>query len=552
MSSALARLQVLWRLLHFLRPFAGQVALSVLLGTATAAAGIGLLGTSAYLIATAALQPSVAALQIAIVGVRFFGISRAAARYLERLVSHSVNFRLLAGLRTWFYRRLEPLAPARLQNLRSADLLSRIVADIETLENFYVRAVAPPLVAMVTTAGVSLFVGRYDPRLGLILLAALLLAGVAHPLLAYALNKAPGQAAITRRAELHAGLLDLVQGMPDLLAYEQGGAQAGRIRVAGDSLRRAQRESVRAGALVNALGLLVSGFALWCVLLVGIPLVGTRLDGVALAVLALVTMAAFETVTPLSQAAQHLESTLHAAWRLFVLADAEPDVHVPANPLPAPQTMDLRIRGLTFAYGTDLPPVLEDFNLDLPPGRHVAVIGASGAGKTTLFNLLLRFWEFREGEILLDGQDIRVYDPQDVRAGIGLVAQKPYLFAGTLRHNLLLACPGASEREMMTALEAAQLADLLARLPDGLDTWTGERGLQLSVGERRRLAVAQALLRNAPLLLLDEPTEGLDAENERRMLSALRAASVGRSVLMITHRHMNLDFFDAMITLGVE
>ena len=537
------------RLLAFLRPFAGQAALSVLLGTATAAAGIGLLGTSAYLIASAALQPSVAALQVAIVGVRFFGISRAAARYLERLVSHSVNFRLLAGLRTWFYRKIEPMAPARLQGYQSADLLSRAVADIETLENFYVRAVAPPVVALVTTLGVCLFVGRYDARLGLILLGTLLAAGIALPLLAYTLNKAPGQQAIERRAELNAALLDLVQGMPDLLAYGQGPAQAAHVHVAGERLTQTQRQSVRVGALVNALGLLISGLALWGVLLVGIPLVGSRFDGVALAVLALVTMAAFETVTPLSQAAQHLESSLHAARRLFAVADAEPDVRVSEHPLPAPGTMDLKIRGLTFAYGTGLPFVLENFHLDLPPGKHAVITGASGAGKTTLFNLLLRFWEFHQGQILLDGQDIRAYDPRDVRARIALVAQRPYIFAGSLRYNLRLAQPGASEEQMIQALEAAQFGDVLARLPQGIDTQTGERGLQLSVGERRRLAVAQALLREAELLLLDEPTEGLDAENEQRMLAAIRQASAGRSVLMITHRRVGFEDFDQVIAL---
>lgn len=543
------RAHALLRLLAFLRPFAGEVALSVLLGTATAAAGIGLLGTSAYLIASAALQPSVAALQVAIVGVRFFGISRAAARYLERLVSHSVNFRLLAGLRTWFYRKIEPLAPARLQGYQSADLLSRAVADIETLENFYVRAVAPPLVALVTTLGVSLFVGRYDPRLGLILSGALLAAGIVLPLLAYMLNKAPGQQAIERRAELNTALLDLVQGMPDLLAYGQGLSQAARVHTAGERLAQAQRHTVRAGALVNALGLLVSGLALWGVLVVGIPLVGSRFDGVMLAVLALVTMAAFETVTPLSQAAQHLEGSLHAARRLFIVADTAPDVRVSEHSLPTPRSMNLKIRGLTFAYGEGLPPVLENFDLDLPPGKHAVVIGASGVGKTTLFNLMLRFWDFQQGEILLDGQDIRAYDPREVRARITLVAQSPYLFAGSLRYNLRLARPGATDEAMTQALEAAQLSDLLARLPQGLDTQTGERGVKLSVGERRRLALAQALLRDAPLLLLDEPTEGLDAENEQRMLAAIRRASAGRSVLMITHRQKRLEDFDEVITL---
>ncbi len=562
--SAMKTRRVLGLLLGFLRPFARQVALSVLLGVATVSAGIGLLGTSAYLIASAALQPSVAALQVAIVGVRFFGLSRAVFRYLERLVSHSVNFRLLAGLRTWFYRQIEPLAPARLQDARSADLFSRAVADIETLENFYVRAVAPPVVALVTILGLSGFVGRYDFRLAFLLAAALVTGGVGLPALAHTLARRPGQAVVERRAELNAYLLDALQGMPDLLSFGQAGRQIDRIAAAGRSLSLAQERVGRAGALVNALGLLVSGLALWGMLLLSVPLVRSgQISGVSMAVLALVTIASFEAVTPLTQAAQHFESSLQAARRLFALVDARPEVQPPTAGTPAQlpaEPFDLRIQGVSFTYSGRPEAALSNFDLHLPAGKHVALVGASGAGKTTLLNLLLRFWEYSSGAITVNGVDLRRFDPQQVRSRIAVVSQSTYLFSGTLRQNLLLARPGAFPASLEHAIQQAQLAEWVSSLPEGLDTWVGERGVQLSGGERQRLSVARALLRCYPqhaasleplasLLLLDEPTAHLDPVTGRRLLQSLRQAAVGRSVIHITHDLGGLEDMDEIIVL---
>jgi ATP-binding cassette, subfamily C, bacterial CydC len=557
-------LRTLRLLLSFLRSFWSQVVLSVLLGVVTVAAGIGLLGTSAYLIAAASLHPSVAALQVAIVGVRFFGICRAVFRYLERLVSHSVNFRLLSGLRVWFYRLLEPLAPARLQDVHSADLLSRAVADIETLENFYVRAVAPPMVALLVILGVGTFVSAYDPRLGGLLAGALLVSGVGLPLLAHALARRPGSAIIERRAALNARLLDAIQGMPDLLAFGQAGTQADRIAGAGMALSCAQELQARAGALVNGLGLLVTGLALWGMLWLAVPLVRAgRISGIDLAVLALVTLASFEAVTPLTQAAQHLGSSLQAARRLFDLVDVPPAAAVPAPLPPAGASPDLlapkqpldqnepglRIHGLSFAYPGRPGYALSGFDLDLPPGKHVELVGPSGAGKSTLFNLLLRFWNYAEGQIMLNGQELRGCDPQEVRRQMAVIAQTTYLFAGSLRQNLLIARPGAGPEELERVIWQAQLADLVGQLPQGLDTWVGERGLQLSGGERQRLAVARALLRDAPLLLLDEPSANLDAATGQRLLAVLNQASAGRSVIHITHRLGGLEDMDEILVL---
>ena len=534
----------------FLRPFAGQVALSILLGVATIGSSIALLGTSGFLIASAALQPSIAVLEVSIVGVRFFGISRAVFRYGERLVSHSVNFRLLAKLRAWFYRKLEPLAPARLQDYRSADLLSRAIADIDTLENFYVRAVAPPLVALCVTCGVSWFAGRYDPRLGLLLAGGLILGGVALPLITFLLAREPGRAAVERRAELNAVLLDTIQGMPDLLAFGQVEAQKARVTGAGRSLGAAQARVARAGALGIALESLISGVTLLAMLLAAIPLVGSQIDGISLTVLALLTLSSFEAVAPLNQAAQQLESCLQAARRLIEMVTLPPAIQPVERPVSLPAgPLDLRIRDLCFAYADDRASALEDFDLDLPYGRHVALVGPSGAGKTTLFNLLLRFWEFDRGTIELNRRGLHCYDAEEVRRQMSVISQSTYLFAGTLRDNLLLAGPQATQMDLDQAIEQSELAGVVAKLPQGLDTWVGEWGARLSGGERQRLAIARALLRDAPLLLLDEPTANLDAVTERALLATLWRVSAGRSMIYISHRLVGLEAMDEILVL---
>jgi len=543
-------LHTLRRLIAFLRPFAAQVALSILLGVGTVASAISLLGTSAYLIAYAALHPSVAVLQVSIVGVRFFGIGRAVFRYLERLVSHSVNFRLLAGLRVWFYAHLEPLAPARLQEVRSADLLNRAVADIEMLENFYVRAVAPPLVALLVTFGVGVFVARYDARLGWFLSGALLVTGIFLPLLVRVLARTPGKQVIERRSLLSGSLLDVVQGMPDLLAYGQAEAQLERVAEASRYLSRAQDRQARAGALGNALLQGLTGLALWVMLLLAIPLVNQQIDGISLAVLALITLASFEAVSPLIPAAQHFESCLQAARRLFGLVETAPDVTVPPDPLSLPtERPHLRIHGLSFQYSGDRQIALNGLDLDLPPGKRVALVGPSGAGKSTLISLLLRFWEFDSGSMEWNGVDVHRFDPAQVRQQMAVISQATYLFAGTLRQNLLLARPDAAEADLKRVLDQAQLSELVAQLPAGLDTWIGERGLQLSGGERQRVAVARALLRDAPLLLLDEPTASLDAAAELRLVETLHQVFAGRSVVYITHRLLGLEDMDEILVM---
>ncbi len=538
------------RLLALTIPFVGRMALAVLLGAATIASGIGLMATAAYIISAAALRPSIADLQVAIVGVRFFGISRGVMRYLERYVSHDVTFRLLAQIRVRFYRALEPLAPARLLQYRSGDLLSRVLTDTETLEHFFLRGIAPPVVALVVALLAAGLVGSFDVRMALTLLAFILLAGLGVPLLLQALGRGTGQRLVHVRAELNAALVDGIQGVADLLSF---GGERRYLETVGDlghELRDLQSRMTRIGALDSALTGLLMNLATLAVLIVAIPLViGGEVSGVFLASLALAAMASFEAVLPLPNALQHLETSLTAAQRLFEVIDTEPAAPDPEMPASCPGDCGLQAENVSFAYEPCATPALDGISFELPSGGIVALVGPSGAGKTTLLYLLLRFWQPQKGRILLGGQELQTYGEEDLRQLIGVVSQHTYLFNATVRENLLLARPTASDEEMIRAAQAARIHQFIESLPAGYDTWIGEQGLRLSGGERQRLAIARAVLKDAPILLLDEPTANLDALTERAVMEALRTLMVGRTALIVTHRLVGLETADSILVL---
>jgi ATP-binding cassette subfamily C protein CydC len=545
-------MRIIWRLLAFLRPFWGWVVLSVILSAATVFAGIGLLGTSADLIARAALQPGVAALQVSIVGVRFFGISRAVLRYLERLVSHSVNFRLLAQLRVWFYKRLEPLSPARLQDYRSGDVLQRAIGDIETLENFYVRVLAPPLSAILITAGMGWFVGQVDWRLGLVLAGGLLAGGAGISLLAFWIGQKAGAAYVQDRAQLNAEMVSVIQGITDLVAYSQELIVKQRVEHLLEVTSRSQRRLVLGNGLVNGLMVALTNLTLVLVLWFAIPLVeGGALEGYRLAVLAVLTLASFEAVNSLPQAAQLLRGNVESAARLFELSDQTPAVVEPVCPvkIPESQTPHLSINHLTFRYDDRSMPTLNDISLSLTPPKKIAIVGESGAGKSTIIQLLLRYWEYEKGEILLNGVDYKNLDSRNIRRFFGVVSATPYLFSATLRQNLLIARPDADEQQLLTIIERVGLKNWLDSLPNGLDTWVGEHGKLMSGGERQRLAAGRALLSNAPFILLDEPTTGLDSLSELQLMRTLFNLFRERGVLWVTHRLIDMEQMDEIIVL---
>jgi thiol reductant ABC exporter CydC subunit len=563
-------MKTFFRLLSFVKPFWPQVLLSVLLGALTISASISLMSTSAYLISVAALHPGMDAISVAVVGVRFFGISRGVFRYLERLASHSLTFRVLAKLRVWFYQAIEPLAPARLVSARSGDLLNRIMSDVETLDNLYVRVLAPPLVAMVVVLGMVIFMGAFSPLLGIVIFGFLLAVGLGLTILTLALNQKPGRILTDERARLRADLVDSVQGLPDLVAFGQEKTYLAKIQATGGRFSSIQTRLARLNGFQAGLNSLLTGLGVWCLLYLSIPLVTDgAVKGVHLAVIILGAMASFEAVQNLPQAAQLFEANLQSARRLFEIADAEPVVKPPAEPLPRPASADLQVLSLSFAYepsprrtqsdikenlgspSCDLVPfVVKDIDFDLPAGKKLAIVGPSGAGKSTIVNLLMRFWEFSEGEILLDGQDLRAYTPVDARRMFSLVSQGTYLFNASLRENLLLARPWATPGEIETICAQAELHDFVTSLPNGYETLVGERGVQFSGGERQRVAIARALLKDAPLFIFDEPTANLDPTTERRLVKTLQRVTKEKSVLWITHRLIGLERMDEIIVMN--
>jgi ATP-binding cassette subfamily C protein CydC len=522
--------------------------LAIILSCGTVASNITLLGFAAYLIAAATIVPYLALLTLPIYIVRFMSVTRAVSRYSERLVAHNVTFQLLARLRTWVYSRLEPLAPAQLQTFRSGDVLTRLVADIEELQNIYLRVISPVIVAAVIGVFTFGLFSIFSSLLAWVALTFLAVTGFGVPLLSTLLTRRLGQQQLSLRAELNAQIVDNIQGVQDLLACGATESRQRKIRELGRAIGKVQERLALVAGLQQMLNDFLKNLALWTLLVLTIPLVTSQaINGVYLALLALVILSSFEAVQPLGQAFQFLGHSLAAADRVYKLADEKPQVVDPAAALPAPSGPGLVFDQVHFAYQFEEGEVLKGVSFALQPGSRIAVVGPSGVGKSTLVNLAVRFWDPSQGTIKLDGQDIRNYALSDLRGAISVVDQNTHLFAGTLRDNLLVARPEASPKMLEQVLEQVQLAAFIKQLPLGLDTWIGEQGLRLSGGERQRLAIARALLKDSPLLILDEPTANLDPLTEQALLLALEGLMSNRTTLIITHRLVWMETMDQIL-----
>ena len=550
------------RLLKLIAPFKPWVALAVLLNFVTIGSSVGLMAMSAYLISKAALVTDISELALAITSVRLFAISRAVFRYLERYFSHTATFRILTRLRVWFYSAIEPLAPARLMRYRSGDLLARSVADIETLENFYIRVVVPPLAAAGVVILACVILGSFDGTLALALLIFLLLTGVALPLTLRWLGKTSAGQWIATRAELNAMLVDEIQGLADLLAFDQAQEHRARVLRLNGDLNREQEQQAMLRGVSNALAVLFTSLAALTVLWLAIPLVsGGQIEGVYLALLPLTAIASFEAVQPLGLALQQLEANQAAGRRLFEVIDAAPEAPDPAEPAPWPGVQrtaqesaletdyTITFDRVCFRYNPSDPLALDGASFTFPAGSRSAIVGSSGSGKSTIVNLLLRFWDYHEGQITIGGNDLRAYRADDARALVGVVPQTIHLFNATIADNLLLANPDATVEQIVDACRQAQLHDFIAGLPLKYDTLIGENGLLLSGGERQRLAIARAILKNAPILILDEATANLDAITAQQLLKSLAAFMIGRTVIIISHRRTVIEHVDQVIEL---
>lgn len=521
------------------------------LGALTVVFGVGLMAMSGYLISRAAERPAVLSLMVAIVGVRFFGLGRPVVRYLERLSSHDVALRVLGPVRARFYERIEPLAPVQLAGYRKGDLLSRMVADVDSLQNLYLRGVGPPLVALLAGAlsvGVAF---AFLPAAGAVLAPGLLLGGLAVPLFAGTAGRRAARRQAGARGALSAELVELMDGAPEIVAAGAEGVWYERLRAADRTLvRLARRDAIAVGAS-DGLALLVTGMTVAGVLIVAVDASADgRLSRVLVAMLGLLALASFEAVTPLAAAARELSATKAAANRITELTERNADVRDPvvsARPPRWPFTValeDVRVR-----YPGQSRPALDEVSLKLEPGERVALVGPSGVGKTTVVNLLLRFLDPEQGRVSLGGRDLREYRQADVRRAIAVAGQDSHLFAGSIRENVRLARPGASAWEIEQVLRRAKIWNWVESLPDGENTLVGEQGRELSGGQQQRIVLARALLPGAPVLVLDEPTAHLDPRTARDLIEDVLTAAGDRTVLLITHRSEGLELVDRIVSL---
>jgi ATP-binding cassette, subfamily C, bacterial CydC len=529
-----------------------RVALAAGLGALTVIFGAGLMATAGYLISRASERPAILSLTVAIVGVRFFGLSRPLSRYLDRLASHDLALRVLGRVRVQVYREIEPLAPAQLEGYRQGDLLARMVADVDALQNLHLRAVGPPLVGLLAGAVLVGVAAAFLPAAGIVLAAGLVAGGVAVPALAGWLGRRGGRRQAAARGELSAELVEVLRAAPELVAYGGASDAQARLRAADGTLVRLARRDALVGGLADGAGLAVVGATVAGVLAVAVRASADgHLDRVLIAMLALLALASFEAVQPLAAAARELSVTLAAGGRVLELIDRDAAVVDPAAALPAPSwPFAVALEDVRARYAPGESAALEGFSVRIEPGRRVALVGPSGAGKTTVVNLLLRFLDPEAGRVTLAGRDLREYRQEDVRRAIAVAGQDSHLFSASIRENVCLARPGASDDDVEQALRQARLWSWVAGLPDGLDTAVGEEGRELSGGQRQRLVLARALLVDARVLVLDEPTAHLDPPTARALVDDVFAAAGDRSVLLITHRAEGLDLVDEIIRIG--
>ncbi|MFJ2162207.1 thiol reductant ABC exporter subunit CydD [Streptomyces sp. NPDC087856] len=529
----------------------GRLALALLLGSLALGSAVGLMGTSGWLIPRASQQPPVLYLMVAVTATRTFGIGRAVFRYAERLVSHDAVLRMLADTRVAVYRRLERLAPAGLRDTRRGDLLSRLVADVDALQDYWLRWLLPAGVAVAVSATTVGFTAWLLPEAGAVLAVGLLAAGAGVPLVTGAVARRAERRLAPARGALATRVTELLTGTAELTVAGALPARTAEARRADGVLTRIASRAATATALGDGLTALVSGLTVAATALVAAQAVAAgRLSGVLTAVVVLTPLAAFEAVLGLPLAVQYRQRVRKSAERVYEVLDAPEPVREPERPRQAPATpFPLVVQGLAARHTGQDRDALAGLDLTLEKGRRVAVVGSSGSGKTTLAQVLLRFLDADAGTYTLAGVDAYALDGDDVRRLVGLCAQDAHLFDSSVRENLLLAKRDATEDELRAALERARLLDWADGLPEGLDTLVGEHGARLSGGQRQRLALARALLADFPVLVLDEPAEHLDLATADALTADLLAATEGRTTLLITHRLAGLEDVDEVIVL---
>lgn len=528
------------------------LSLGVVLAIITLLASIGLLTLSGWFLSASAAVGFAGAYtfnyMLPAAGVRGAAIIRTAGRYFERLVSHDATFRVLQHLRVFTFSKLLPLSPAGLARFRQGELLNRVVADVDTLDHLYLRVISPLIGALVVILVVTFGLSFLDLTLALTLGGIMLLTLFLLPPLFYRAGKPTGEKLTQLRGEYRQQLTSWLHGQAELSIFGASTRFREQMEQTELSWHEAQRRQSELTALSQALMLLMGAAAVIVMLWMAAGGVGGNSQpGPLIALFVFCALAAFEALAPVTGAFQHLGQVMASAVRITELTGQQPEVTFSETASDVPQRVNLTLKNVSFTYPQQTQPALMNLNLHVNAGEHIAILGRTGCGKSTLLQLLTRAWDPQSGELLLNEQPVSSMDERTLRRTMSVVPQRVHLFSATLRDNLLLAAPNATDDALSAVLVRTGLEKLLD--DSGLNSWLGEGGRQLSGGELRRLAIARALLHDAPLMLLDEPTEGLDATTESQILDLLADVMRDKTVLMVTHRLRGLAQFEQIIVM---
>ncbi|PTP14653.1 cysteine/glutathione ABC transporter ATP-binding protein/permease CydC [Vibrio sp. 10N.286.51.C3] len=528
------------------------LSLGMLLAFATLSASIGLLTLSGWFISASA----VAGLTIAREtfnymlpggGVRGLAMSRTAGRWGERVVSHNATFKLLTDLRIFFFKKLAPLIPGRISNLRDADLLNRLVADVDAMDHVYLRLVSPVTVGVFGIFFLTLFLMWFDSSLGLILGSILLIMLLVWPVLFYKLGKRNGGELTQNKADLRVTTLDWIEGYSELTLFGAEERYRNAILETQQKLMANQFVNANLTGMASAALMLFNGLTLVLMLWLAADGVGGNAPDPFIALMAFATMASFELLMPIAGAFQHLGQTLSSARRLNEVILSEPEVQFAEEKLDINKPLDITFSNVTFNYPDSERSVLNAVDLTIPATNKVAIVGQTGSGKSTLIQLLTRYWDPKKGYISIAGIELTQWNESQLRESISVVSQRVDILNGTLRDNLLIAKPDANDDHLANILKDVGLEKLLEN--NALDSWLGDGGRQLSGGEKRRIGIARAILHDAPILLLDEPTEGLDKQTEQSIMALFEKHFEGKTVIFITHRLIGLESMDSIVLI---
>ena len=549
----------LWFFLKLFKPHSGWLLGGTILSLLTAFAAIALLTLSGWFITSCAIAGLVVIdgnalafnFMLPAAQIRALAIIRTVCRYGERLVTHEATFRVLTGIRSWFFQQLIPLVPGRLSVMRSGDLLSRMTADIDALDALYLRLLAPAIVATIGVTAVTVFLAFYAPVISLATCLMLLVAAVGVPWVFNCLGRAGAEQIVVLAANFRIRQVDMMQGFADLIANQAYGRFSDFLEQFSDLMLNTQRQNNRLSAISSAITFLLAQVTVLLVLvLAAILFKQGLLSGTDLVLLVFCVLAAFELVTPLPVALQMLAKIQKAARRIRQVTEMSPTTPQHIQTVALPERYDLQLNEVSFRYPDQQNWVLKSINLAIPQGSKIAIVGVSGSGKTTLLQLIMRYYDPDQGSVLLVEHNLKQLDTDQLMTCFGVLSQRSQLFAASIKQNLLIAKPNALATELDAAIQAAGLEKFISYLPEGLDTWVGESGVKVSGGEARRIALARLYLKNAPILILDEPTEGLDSDTERDVFKALAIFARDKTVIMVTHREAGLGLVD--IVYGME